>query len=156
VIHVVAMSEETLSAAMGLRLRELRLRAGLSLPRLSKRVGLSASALQRIEAGAAEPSISTLNDLAGHLGTTLGELVRKAKSQAARREASALRGPEEIGRAILNLPEGTDKVRVVVAAAIRLALEESNGNQSAASRLLGMERRALMRRIGRRSPKARS
>jgi transcriptional regulator with XRE-family HTH domain len=156
VIHVVAMSEETLSAAMGLCLRELRLRAGLSLPRLSKKVGLSASDLQRIEAGAAEPSISTLNDLAGHLGTTLGELVRTAKSQAARREASALRGPEEIGRAILNLPEGTDKVRVVVAAAIRLALEESNGNQSAASRLLGMERRALMRRIGRRSPKARS
>jgi transcriptional regulator with XRE-family HTH domain len=155
VINVVAMSAETLSAAIGLRLRELRLRAALTLPDLSKKVGLSASALRRIEAGAAEPSVSTLNELAGHLGTTLGQLVHAAKTQAARREASALRGPEEIGRAILNLPDGTDKLTVVAQAAIRLALEQCDDNQSAAAHLLGMNRRAMMRRLGR-SSKARS
>jgi DNA-binding protein Fis len=56
----------------------------------------------------------------------------------------------------LDLPEGTDKLRVAEAAAVRLALAVCKGNQSGAARLLGLERRALMRRIGRPPPKERS
>jgi transcriptional regulator with XRE-family HTH domain len=137
-------------------LKELRLDAGLSLGRLSKRVGLSVSALKRIEEGSAKPSAGTLIDLAGHLGTTPTEVLHHAnEGEATRAKSSAVSGPEQVGRAILDLPGRTDKLRVAVAAAVRVALEESNGNQSAAARLLGLERRAMMRRIGRSIRKAR-
>jgi transcriptional regulator with XRE-family HTH domain len=155
VVNVGAMKAGPLTAAVGRHLQQLRLRAGIPIERLAKRVGLSASALQRIEERGAPLTIDMLSDLAGQLGTSVAEFVRQAKrsqSSAASRTSSE---PELVGKAILDLPDGIDKLRVAAEAAVRLALELSRGNQSAAARLLGLERRALMRRLGRPTRKSR-
>ena len=78
VVSVCAMNAGSVSAAVGRRMQQLRRHAGLSVERLAKKVGLSASALQRIEEGGAQASVGTLSDIAGHLGTTLAQLVREA------------------------------------------------------------------------------
>jgi transcriptional regulator with XRE-family HTH domain len=147
------MNAGSLSAAVGHRIRQLRLRAGFSLGRLAKKVGLSGSALQRIEEGGAPASVGTLNDLARHLGTTVAELVRQARvGETAPTETRGSSGPsrlEQVGRAILDLPDGIDKLRAAEDAALRLALEVCNGNKSAAARLLGAQRQAFQRRLKR-------
>jgi DNA-binding NtrC family response regulator len=58
-------------------------------------------------------------------------------------------GLEQIGRAIVELPGGGDKLRLAEKAAVRYALEVAKGNKSAAARLLGVERKAVERRASR-------
>src|ERR1700722_7355265 len=78
------MRDRSISTAVGRLLQQRRLNSRIPLPRLAKKVGLSVSALQRIEEGGTRPSLGTLNDLARHLATSVPELVRKAKlAQAA-------------------------------------------------------------------------
>jgi len=162
-VRVLAMSANgSLSAAVGHRLQQLRLRAGIPLARLAKRVGLSAPELQRIEDGVVQASLGTLSDLAAQLGASITELVRDAKQPAERGQPQGVRetgsrparprdarrmGPEEIARAIVELPDGIDKVEVVEAAAVRYAVEVAGGNKSQAARILGMQRQALGRRL---------
>jgi transcriptional regulator with XRE-family HTH domain len=154
------MNAGSISAAVGRRIQQLRLHAGLSLPRLAKKAGLSASALQRIEEGGAQASVGTLNDIAGHLGTTLAQLVREARdgetAPTENRGSSGSTQIAQVGRAILDLPDGIDKLRVAEAAAVRLALEVCKGNKSAAARLLGAQRQAYQRLLERPARKARS
>lgn len=154
------MNAGSLSAAVGRRIQQLRLHADLSLARLAKKVGLSASALQRIQEGGAQASVGTLSDIAGHLGTTLAQLVREARDgETAPTETRGSSGSTQIaqvGRAILDLPDGIDKLRVAEAAAVRLALEVCKGNKSAAARLLGAQRQAYQRLLERPARKARS
>jgi DNA-binding NtrC family response regulator len=57
--------------------------------------------------------------------------------------------PEEIARAILSLPGGKNRLRVVEQAVVKEALAMTRGNVSAAARLLGLERKAAERRIAR-------
>jgi transcriptional regulator with XRE-family HTH domain len=144
------MGTVSLSAAVGRQLQELRIRAGVPLPRLAKRAGLRAHALRGIEEGHVAPSVGALDHIAVQLGASLAGLVRDAK-QAARApaESRAMSRPAEIGRAIVELPDGVDKLDVVEAAAICHALDVANGNQSAAARLLGLERKAFARRVER-------
>jgi transcriptional regulator with XRE-family HTH domain len=162
-VVVVAMSATgSLSTAVGRRLQQLRLRAGIPLSRLAKHAGLSAHELRRIEEGVVQASLGTLSDLAGELGASITELVRAARQPLGMPQPHALReartrlvprrdhqpmGPEEIARAIVELPDGIDKIEVVVAAAVRYAVEVAGGNKSQASRTLGMQRKALERRL---------
>lgn len=142
------MSTPSLSAAVGRRLYELRVQAGIPLGQLAKRVRLSASALRAIEDGRTHPTIGTLSDLAGQLGSSVPALVREAREiQPGATTSPVLSGPAEIGRAILELPEGANKLWVAETAAIRCALEVCRGNKSAAARLLGVQRQAFARRI---------
>jgi two-component system response regulator HydG len=54
---------------------------------------------------------------------------------------------DELARAILSLPSGSgSKLDAVERAVLRLALETSRGNKSAAARLVGVDRKALDRR----------
>lgn len=64
-------------------------------------------------------------------------------------EGRRVAGPEQIGRAIVELPGRADKLRVAEKAAVRYALEVARGNKSAAARLLGVERKAVERRASR-------
>jgi transcriptional regulator with XRE-family HTH domain len=57
--------------ALGRLLRELRTREGLTLAALSKRVGVSQSALSQFESGKAEPSLGTLWRLGRALNASL-------------------------------------------------------------------------------------
>ncbi|KZX22043.1 helix-turn-helix domain-containing protein [Rathayibacter tanaceti] len=56
---------------LGVRLRELRLAAGLSLKALAERLGISVSAVSQIERGAMQPSVGRLIALVDALGVPL-------------------------------------------------------------------------------------
>jgi transcriptional regulator with XRE-family HTH domain len=144
------MSDGLVSAAVGRRIRQLRLDAGISPQRLAKQAGLTVSALLSIEAGRTHPSLAALGHVVGHLGVSLSQIVREAQRAPVVAHHSVKSTPEEIGRSVVELPDGLDKLRVAEAAAIRYALEVCKGNQSAAARLLGVQRKALVRRVKRR------
>jgi DNA-binding NtrC family response regulator len=113
---------------------------------------MPAAALRQIEEGGAQPSLGTLSDLAGQLGTSVPELVRDAKqARIAPAVSGTPMGLVQIARAIVELPDGVDKLDAVEAAAVRHAFEVSGGNKSGAARLLGMQRKALERRLKRSS-----
>jgi transcriptional regulator with XRE-family HTH domain len=57
--------------AIGQRLRALRAGHGLSIRALAERAGVSTSVISEVERGKAEPSISTLKNLATALGTSI-------------------------------------------------------------------------------------
>jgi transcriptional regulator with XRE-family HTH domain len=73
---------------LGARLRAERLRKGISLREMARRVGVSASALSQIETGKAQPSVSKLFDIVNLLETSLDGLLAGAS-----RTAPAGRGP---------------------------------------------------------------
>jgi DNA-binding NtrC family response regulator len=56
---------------------------------------------------------------------------------------------DEIARAILDLPAGGHRLRDVERTVVAHALVQTNGNVSAAARLLGTDRKSLERRIER-------
>jgi transcriptional regulator with XRE-family HTH domain len=60
---------------LGARLRAERLRQGISLREMARRVGVSASALSQIETGKAQPSVSKLFDFVNLLDTSLDGLL---------------------------------------------------------------------------------
>jgi transcriptional regulator with XRE-family HTH domain len=63
---------------LGARLRAERLRQGMSLREMARRLGMSASALSQIETGKAQPSVSKLFDIVNLLGTSLDGLLAGA------------------------------------------------------------------------------
>jgi transcriptional regulator with XRE-family HTH domain len=70
-------------ANLGKRLKQIRLRKGLTQEALSARSGLTKSYVSLLEAGKKTPAISTLSDIAAALGTTLGELFENAEETSA-------------------------------------------------------------------------
>jgi transcriptional regulator with XRE-family HTH domain len=150
-LRVAALGSRTMSqtfpisALVGVRIRELREGAGLPVEKLAKQAGLSTSALTRIESGGARPSLATLGAIAGGLDSSVSGLIRDV--QAADRKADLPARLERIARAIVDLPDAVgDKIDAAELAIVRHAMFVCNGNKSAAARLLGLERKALMRR----------
>jgi transcriptional regulator with XRE-family HTH domain len=60
---------------LGGRLRAERLRQGMTLREMARRLGISASALSQIETGKAQPSVSKLFDIVNLLNTSLDGLL---------------------------------------------------------------------------------
>jgi transcriptional regulator with XRE-family HTH domain len=60
------MSEEAFE--IGVLLKEIRVRKGLSLTQMARAAGVSRSAVVRIEAGDRNPGLLTLTGIAGALG----------------------------------------------------------------------------------------
>lgn len=60
---------------LGTRLREARVKRGLSLRGVAASLGVSASLISQVEIGKTQPSVSTLYALANHLGVSLDELL---------------------------------------------------------------------------------
>src|SRR6266542_473719 len=78
---------------LGARLRAERLRQGMSLREMARRLGVSASAVSQIETGKAQPSVSKLFDIVNLLGTSLDGLL--AGAPARRRADRAAQDPHE-------------------------------------------------------------
>jgi transcriptional regulator with XRE-family HTH domain len=138
------------SAAVGRYVRELRTRAGRSLSELARKSGIAATRLDAIERGRERPSLDALAGIARALHTTLPKLVSGAANsrEASARPLEALKTSlDRIGGAVVELPkELGSKLDAVEVAVVRLAMLVCEGNQSAAARLLGLERKALTRR----------
>jgi transcriptional regulator with XRE-family HTH domain len=60
---------------IGARLREARLRQGMSLRSIAQAVGVSASLISQVETGKTQPSVSTLYALVSHLGISIDDLL---------------------------------------------------------------------------------
>lgn len=63
---------------IGDRLREERVRAGLSQRELARRLGLSASLISQLESGQSRPSVGTLYSIVTELGVSLDSVIRGA------------------------------------------------------------------------------
>lgn len=61
---------------IGDRLREERVRAGLSQRELARRLGLSASLISQLESGMSKPSVGTLYAIVSELNVSLDRLIR--------------------------------------------------------------------------------
>jgi transcriptional regulator with XRE-family HTH domain len=67
---------------LGARLRAERLRHGMSLREMARRLGVSASAMSQIETGKAQPSVSKLFDIVNLLETSLDGLLAGGSGKA--------------------------------------------------------------------------
>jgi transcriptional regulator with XRE-family HTH domain len=148
------------SSAVGHAVCALRERRGLPLSRVCLASGISPDDLRSIESGRSRPSIDVLDRISRALGSSLVDVVRKADDFGTRRAGvQALPGADgtarpvdlnDIARAIADLPVRTgSKVDAAEGATVLYAMEVSRNNQSAAARLLGMERKAFVRRLAR-------
>jgi transcriptional regulator with XRE-family HTH domain/quercetin dioxygenase-like cupin family protein len=59
---------------IGVNIRSYRLKRGMSVRELARRVGISASALSQIEIGRSRPSVNTLYEITQQLGATPNEI----------------------------------------------------------------------------------
>ena len=125
-------------------IRLSRRRANLALGRVAKESNLSPSQLERIESGRARPTLAVLDRIARAMGMSLVDLVLDPDGVA----TTTRLGLREIARAVLELPDEVgSKLEVVEAATILVAMTACRENQSAAARLLGMDRKAFVRRL---------
>ncbi len=74
----VQHATETAAAldAIGERLREERVNAGISQRELARRLGLSASLISQLESGLSKPSVGTLYAIVTELGVSLDKVIR--------------------------------------------------------------------------------
>jgi len=77
---------------LGARLRAERLRQGISLREMARRLGVSPSALSQIETGKARPSVSKLFDIVNLLNTSLDGLL---VGEAGPRQAGPGHAPDD-------------------------------------------------------------
>jgi transcriptional regulator with XRE-family HTH domain len=61
---------------IGSRLREERVKAGISQRELARRLGLSASLISQLESGQSRPSVGTLYSIVTELGVSLDSVIR--------------------------------------------------------------------------------
>ncbi len=104
---------EVLNGALdgiGDRLREERVKAGLSQRELARRLGLSASLISQLESGMSKPSVGTLYAIVTELNLSLDRLIRgddyakESTANAPRRQVGPLVHPED--RAAVELASG--------------------------------------------------
>ena len=76
---------------IGDRLREERVKAGLSQRELARRLGLSASLISQLEGGQSRPSVGTLYAIVSELGVSLDQIIRGDSSSAQGSEAAVRR-----------------------------------------------------------------
>ncbi len=89
-LDVDVMADVTTTAAgepqaldrIGDRLREERVKAGISQRELARRLGLSASLISQLESGQSRPSVGTLYLIVTELGVSLDDVIRGEESAA--------------------------------------------------------------------------
>jgi transcriptional regulator with XRE-family HTH domain len=79
--------------SLGLRIREERLRRGVSLRALARDVGVSASMISQIETGKAQPSVGTLYAITTALGMSIQDVFGEVPESVAGIAASGAAGP---------------------------------------------------------------
>jgi transcriptional regulator with XRE-family HTH domain len=63
-------------AAIGSRLKQKRVKAGISQRELARRIGLSASLISQLESGMTKPSVGTLYAIVTELGLSIDSVIR--------------------------------------------------------------------------------
>jgi transcriptional regulator with XRE-family HTH domain len=94
--------------AIGHRLREERVRVGISQRELARRLGLSASLISQLESGQSRPSVGTLYSIVTELGVSLDRVIRGGSF------------PDTAGLEVDGRPDGSPVVHAWERAAIEL------------------------------------
>jgi transcriptional regulator with XRE-family HTH domain len=109
-VHTSTDFDETLDG-IGDRLREERVKAGISQRELARRLGLSASMISQLESGLSKPSVGTLYAIVTELNLSLDRVIRGEdfaevghQGPATDRPISPLVHPEE--RQVIDLASG--------------------------------------------------
>jgi transcriptional regulator with XRE-family HTH domain len=147
------------SSAVGQALQTRREHRGLTRARVARASGVSVPELGAIESGRSQPSVAVLGRVARALGVSLVDLVRTSgpgRTDGVPSPATFSRlGLPEIARAVAEQPVGVgSKVDAAISAALLHSMKVCEDNQSAAARMLGMERKAFGRRLQRARRKA--
>ena len=135
-------------ADIGRTLQTLRAVSGHRSTVVARMAGISATELAYIESGESKASLYTYQRVARALGSSLTDVVARAGDERAQWSGAATSTTTaDVGRAICDLGARGSKVEAAVSAAVREAMRRTGDNQSAAARLLGMERKAFVRRL---------
>jgi transcriptional regulator with XRE-family HTH domain len=121
---------EQLVINVGRKLRELRQQRGLSLRQLSEKVGVSPSAIQKIEQNLISPTLGTVLKITKGLGTTLQSLLDEHME----------------ARDIVHLPQ--EKRRTVPVPDLKISIQslaDGLGNQAFSAVLLTIPKGAKMK-----------
>ncbi len=86
--------------SVGQRIREERIRRGVSLRALAGEVGVSASMISQIENGKSQPSVSTLYAITSALGISIQEVFDTPLTEPAERAVSAVGLPTTVLEAL--------------------------------------------------------
>jgi transcriptional regulator with XRE-family HTH domain len=81
-VTTTAAGEPQALDRIGDRLREERVKAGISQRELARRLGLSASLISQLESGQSRPSVGTLYLIVTELGVSLDDVIRGEESGA--------------------------------------------------------------------------
>lgn len=81
---VQARTDES-AAALGSRIRRLRVECGVSLSELARRAGIGKATLSGLETGSRNPTVETLLAVAAQLGVPLAALLAEPLSSGERR-----------------------------------------------------------------------
>ncbi len=114
-----------------MRIREERVKQGLSLRGLARLVGVSASMVSQIETGKSQPSVSTLHAITSALGLAIQDVFEAASSVTAELDAVVAHAvgqtgaPTTVLQALAALP--TDRLGPVVRASERPVLTLDSG-----------------------------
>jgi transcriptional regulator with XRE-family HTH domain len=109
-------------SALGPRLRAIRLRRGISLRELARRLELSPSSISQIETGKMQPSVRTLYAFVAEFGVTVDEVLfdqaQDGASGAASESSPAVAGPglavqRAVGRPTITLNSGVTWERLM-------------------------------------------
>ncbi|HZD22240.1 MAG TPA: cupin domain-containing protein [Acidimicrobiia bacterium] len=96
--------------AIGDRLREERVKAGLSQRELARRLDLSASLISQLESGLSKPSVGTLYAIVTELGLSLDRVIRGKDFSADSSQAETTGSPSPLvhpgERQVLDLASG--------------------------------------------------
>jgi len=68
--------EKKMIQAIGIAIRELRVKTGLSQFHLAIQVGISENQLSRIERGESNPTVRTLHKIASHLDVNIADFFK--------------------------------------------------------------------------------
>src|SRR6266702_4117442 len=93
----VAADISDASSDLGPRLRAIRLRQGVGLRQLARRLDLSPSSISQIETGKMRPSVRTLYALASEFGVTVDEVLFNDAPPAGEGAVSPARGSSPTG-----------------------------------------------------------
>jgi transcriptional regulator with XRE-family HTH domain len=105
-VAAAASGVESVSVALGARIRDERRLAELTVRGLAARTGVSPSLISQIERGRATPSVATLWSIASELGLSIADLFNGAEPGAARKSKPASPVQEHETRSSITLAEG--------------------------------------------------
>jgi transcriptional regulator with XRE-family HTH domain len=136
------------SSLIGQSLRALRIASGRKPGQVAKAAKLTTTRLLEIENGSVRTAIATFQQIALALGTDLVDVVRDLeRGNETVAPVAATLSLDQIAKSIVELSIKTSKMEAVFAAVVAYAMKVTGDNQSAAARLVGMERKAFVRRL---------